>query len=78
MNPRAVAVSPMPDFVVEVTFSNGKRRRFDVKSYLDTGVFRKLRDKKRFAAVRPALDTVVWLSGQDLCPDLVYEAGVPA
>ncbi|MBM4396080.1 MAG: DUF2442 domain-containing protein [Deltaproteobacteria bacterium] len=73
MNPRVVAAEPLADFVIEVTFTNGERRRFDVKPYLRFGVFRELADPDRFRAVRVSLGTVAWAGGQDLCPDTLYE-----
>ena len=70
-------VSPSPDFCLSLTFSNGERRRFDVRPYLDKGVFRELRDFSRFSQVRVVAGTVEWPGEIDLCPDTLYEKSEP-
>jgi hypothetical protein len=73
MNPRVAAVQANEDFTLSLVFTNGEQRRFDVKPYLDTGVFRELRDLVAFRRVRPVLGSIQWAGGQDLCPDTLYE-----
>lgn len=77
MNPRIVAVRPNPDYTLTLTFSNGEVRKFDVKPYLDKGIFRELRDPSLFNSVRPCLGSIQWKNGQDLCPDTLYLDSVP-
>jgi hypothetical protein len=70
-------VQPLPDFKLRLTFSNGEQRILDVTSWLDTGVFRPLRDEALFKTVHISFDTVVWNNGADLCPEVLYEQSVP-
>ena len=77
MNPRVKAVKPNPDYTITLVFTNGEVRRFDVKPYLDTGIFQELRDMSVFNSVRPFLGSVQWENGQDLCPDTLYLDSVP-
>jgi hypothetical protein len=77
MNPRVTAVQANPDFTLSVVFTSGEVRRFDVKPYLDTGIFRELRDFRAFQRVRPVLGSIQWVGGQDLCPDTLYEGSEP-
>jgi hypothetical protein len=72
MNPRIKAVKPNPDYTLTLTFTNGEVRRFDVKPYLDRGIFRELKDLHYFNSVRPFLGSVQWRNGQDFCPDTLY------
>jgi len=72
MNPRVKDVKPNPDYTITLLFDNGETRIFDVKPYLDKGIFRELRDKKVFYSVRPFLGSVQWQNGQDFCPDTLY------
>jgi hypothetical protein len=51
-------------------------RVFDVKPYLGTGIFRELRDRTLFNAVRPFLGSIQWPNQADLCPDMLYEQSV--
>ena len=66
-------VSPTPDFGLCLAFTNGERRLFDVRPYLDKGVFRQLQDYERFSQVRVVAGTVEWPGEIDLCPDTLYE-----
>jgi hypothetical protein len=72
MNPRVKKVSPNPDHTINLTFENGEKRIFDVKPYLDKGIFRELKDLKIFNSVKPFLGSVQWKGGQDFCPDTLY------
>jgi hypothetical protein len=77
MNPRGVAVSPRPDYTLELTFTNGEVRIFDVTPYLRIGIFCELQDLRYFNSVRPVLGSIQWRNGQDLCPDTLYLDSVP-
>ncbi len=77
MNPRVRAVKPNRDYTITLLFTNGHVRRFDVKPYLDKGIFQELKDWNLFNSVSPFLGSVQWKHGQDLCPDTLYEDSVP-
>ena len=77
LHPRVKAVEPQADYTVQLTFDNGEVRLFDVKPYLDTGIFRELRDPALFNSVRPFLGSIQWANEADLCPDMLYEQSVP-
>jgi len=72
MNPRVVQVTPVENYHLNLTFSNGEVRRFDMNPYLETGNFRELADPAMFNSVRPFLGSVQWQNGLDLCPDTLY------
>jgi hypothetical protein len=78
MNPRVITVHPETNYTLTLTFSNGEVRVFDVKPYLNIGIFRELQDKRLFNSVRPVLGSIQWQNGQDFCPDTLYLDGVPA
>lgn len=78
MHPRVKDVKPNPDYTVTLTFANGEVKVFDVKPYLDKGIFRELRDKSLFNSVKPFLGSIQWRNGQDLCPDTLYLDSVDA
>ena len=77
MNPRVKKVSPGKDFTLILVFDNGEQRIFDVKPYLDKGVFRELKNPQFFNSVRPFLGSIQWKNGQDLCPDTLYLDSIP-
>jgi len=72
MNPRVKNVKPKEDFTLEIEFTNDEIKTFDVKPYLEIGIFRELKDYHRFSLVKPFLGSIQWSGGQDLCPDMLY------
>ena len=77
MNPRVVSVQPNPDHTITLKFTNGEIRLFDVKPYLDKGIFRELQEPGKFNSVKTFLGSVQWQGGQDFCPDTLYQGSVP-
>jgi hypothetical protein len=72
MNPRVKNVTPNRDYTVTLTFTNDEVKVFDMKPYLDIGIFKELKDLSLFNSVRPFLGSIQWKNGQDLCPDTLY------
>lgn len=72
MNPRVKQVVPNKDFTITITFTNGEIGIFDVKPYLDKGIFKELKDWNLFSTAKPFMGTVQWIHEQDLCPDTIY------
>jgi hypothetical protein len=68
-------VKALKNFEVELTFENKEVRIFDVKPYLDTGLFKTLKDENVFRKVRVSFDTIAWANGIDLDPEVLYEQG---
>ena len=44
MNPRVKNATPNQNYTVHLIFDNGEEGIFDVKPYLDKGVFKELKD----------------------------------
>ena len=72
MNPRVKEVKPNDDFTLTITFDNGEVKAFDVKPYLNTGIFTELKNQSVFYSVKPFLGSIQWGNGLDLCPDTLY------
>jgi len=72
MNPRVTNVKPEQNYTLLITFNNGEIKSFDLKPYLETGVFKELRDLSLFNSVKPFLGSIQWANGVDLCPDTLY------
>ncbi len=77
MNPHVKSVRALEDYELEVSFDNGESRRFDVKPYLDRGIFVRLHDHDAFRAVRVVAGSVEWANGLDLSYDTLYVEGQP-
>jgi len=72
MNPRVKEVTPNSNYTICLIFDNGEEGIFDVKPYLDKGIFKELRDLYLFNSVKPFMGTIQWKNGQDFCPDTLY------
>jgi len=64
MNPRVKMVKPNPDYTITCVFTNGEVKRFDVRPYLNIGVFQELKNLRVFNLVKLFLGSVQWEHGQ--------------
>ena len=72
---KVISVKPQPDFLLEVVFQNNEIKTFDVKPYLDKGIFKELNDFNYFKKVFIKYDSVAWPNQQDFSPDTLYLTG---
>ena len=70
-------VAPRDDFHLELTFDTGERKVFDVKPYLDKGVFRRLQDIQLFKQAYVEGGTVCWPQDLDIAPETLYDRSIP-
>jgi len=66
-------VKPQDNYMLLLTFENGEKRLFDMKPYLNKGIFRELQDKKLFDTAKTHFDTVMWANEADFDPEVLYE-----
>ena len=72
---RVVAVKPLRDFVVRLTFDDGTEKAIDLEWYLRGPVFEEVRRNSGVfgsAVVDEELGTVVWPNGADLDAQVLY------
>ena len=74
---KVLAVKANRDFSLDLKFNDGSLRRFNVRPYLDLGVFTELKDLNYFKQVTIAFGTVQWPHEQDISPDTLYLESVP-
>ena len=72
---KVVEAKPNDDFSLDLRFDDGSVKRFDVKPYLNLGIFRELQDHAYFSKVSIAYGTVQWPNEQDISPDTLYLEG---
>ena len=77
MNPYVKQVRPLVDYQLELIFENGEQRIFDVKPYLQRGVFVRLQNRATFQAVRVVAGSVEWPGELDLSYDTLYLESQP-
>jgi hypothetical protein len=69
------SVKPIENYEVEIVFDNNDIKIFDVKPYLDKGIFTELKNKDYFRKVKVLFDSIAWPHGQDFDPDHLYIEG---
>ena len=71
MIPDVIHFEILTDHRIEVTLSNGKRGIFDVKPYLERGIFKELKDYNYFKRARIEFGTLTWPNEQDFSPETI-------
>ena len=65
-------VTPLDNFRLELVFDNNEVKVFDVKPYMNRGIFTELKSPDYFKEVRIFFDSITWPNGQDFDPDHLY------
>ena len=66
-------VKPVKDYMLHLTFDNGEKRQFDMKPYLNIGIFSELSDIEMFNTVHVSFDTIEWNNEADFDPEILYK-----
>ena len=74
MYPAVKEVKPGIDYTLMLTFDNGQKRKFDMKPYLDKGIFRELKDISKFNTVHISFDSVEWDNEADFDPEVLFNS----
>lgn len=70
-------VKPLSDYRLYVEIADGRHGIFDVKPYLDYGVFRELRNLTYFNQVSIVFGALTWPHEQDIAPETLLAEMVP-
>lgn len=65
-------VEPKPNYLLLLTFENGEKRQFDMKPYLNIGIFRELQDIQLFNTVHISFNSIAWDNDADFDPEVLY------
>ena len=66
-------VIPQDNYLLLLTFENGENKQFDMKPYLNIGVFQELKDLNVFKTVKTSFDSIEWDNGADFDPEILYQ-----
>ena len=69
-------VEARPDYFLLLTFENGEKRQFDMKPFLETGIFRELKNEEIFETVHISFNSVAWDNDADFDPEALYEGSL--
>jgi len=75
--PRLKAVTPLDDYLLQLTFEEGEMRIYNFKPNLNHKFYKPLVDLRLFKAVSVSDGEIEWISGQDFCPNTLYEESYP-
>jgi hypothetical protein len=78
MNPYVKSVRALDDYQLALEFKNKEQRIFDIKPYLNRGIFVRLQNRALFQAARVVAGSVEWPGGLDLSYDTLYLESQPA
>ncbi len=73
MIPKPKEVQPLDNYCLQVLFDNGETKIYDMLPLLECPFYRKLKNKHLFNTVKVKDITLEWASGEDICPDELYE-----
>ena len=59
-------VKTQNDYMLLLSYENGEVRQFDMKPYLDLGIFQELKDPVMFKTVKPCFDSIEWANEADI------------
>jgi len=62
----------LQNYEILITFENDEEKIFDLKPYLETGLFADLKNENLFKSVRVVFDSLEWNNGVDICPEVLY------
>jgi hypothetical protein len=72
MNPYVKNVKPIENYCLILWFENGEQKLFDLKPYLNKGIFHQLQNLALFASARVVAGSIEWSNGLDLSYDTLY------
>jgi len=74
---KPLTVKPLKNYMLEISFSNGETRLFDLKPYFSVPFYSALEDEQIFKSVYVGDMTVEWPNGKDIAPHELYETSIP-
>jgi hypothetical protein len=69
-------VTPLENYKLRLKFKNGEEKIFDMMPYLETGIFKELKDESMFKTAKISFDTVEWENEADIDPETLYSDSV--
>jgi len=66
-------VKPLTDYRIYVEIEDGRKGIFDLKPYLNRGIFNELKEITYFNQVSITLGAVTWPHDQDIAPETLVD-----
>ena len=75
--PNLTKVTPLDDYSLVLIFDNNEKRLYDFKPNLSHKFYQPLADIRLFKSAEVADGEIEWVTGQDFCPNTLYEKSIP-
>ncbi len=75
--PVLTAVTPLEDYKLALIFGEDEKRIYDFTPNLSHKFYSSLADVRLFNSVSVEDGEIAWLTGQDFCPNTLYNHSVP-
>ncbi len=69
---KVLEVKALKNYILQLKFDTEEIRYFDVKPYLNLGIFTELQNESYFNQVSKQFDSIAWKNGQDFSPETLY------
>lgn len=64
------------NYKIELIYDNGEKRCYDFSKELEHPFYQELKDKKLFSQLNVENGELMWATGQDFCPNTLYENSI--
>ena len=71
-----INVKPLKEYRLLLKFQNGETKIFDMKPFLNKGIYKALVDEDVFNSVTVSFDTVEWKNVADIDPEFLYTKSI--
>ena len=71
-----INVKPLKEYRLLLTFQNGEIKVFDMKPFLNKGIYKALVDENIFNSVTISFDTIEWKNVADIDPEFLYTKSI--
>jgi hypothetical protein len=73
-----IDVKALENYRLLLTFENNEKRVFDVRPFLNQGMYSELKDKKLFQTIHTSFDSIQWANQLDFDPEFLYRESAVA
>lgn len=77
MNPEVTNIFALENHTLRLVFEGGEIREFDLKPYLNFGIFEELKNDAYFISVKIEFGSLEWPNGQGLSNDTLFRKSKP-
>ena len=74
--PKLFKVNVLPDYLLELKYDNNENRLYDFKPNLNHPFYNNLQNPTLFNNVFINDGALEWVTGQDFCPNKLYEKSI--